>query len=67
MAGDRATTTARRPGGSGRRPRRRNEDRICAATSCETKLSTYNQRDFCYTHWKTRYPRLRGVDTAPTT
>jgi len=66
MAGEKGTTTARRPGGSGRRPRRKSEERICHDRSCQTKLSSYNQRDYCYSHWQTRYPRLRGVDTQPT-
>jgi hypothetical protein len=66
MAGDVGTTTARRPGGSGRRPKRHTSERTCAARSCHTRLSSYNQREYCFTHWKTRYPRLRGVDTQPT-
>jgi hypothetical protein len=34
--------------------------RVCAAAGCETKLSQYNRREFCYLHAPVRFPRVRG-------
>ncbi|MDP8958682.1 MAG: hypothetical protein M3N51_05655 [Actinomycetota bacterium] len=36
------------------------EGRRCAHKGCETQLSRYNRRDYCYTHAPVRFPRLRG-------
>lgn len=43
-----------------RAPKTYDEDRVCAHVECETKLSRYNKREFCYAHAPTRFPRLRG-------
>lgn len=34
--------------------------RVCGKAGCETKLSRYNRREFCYLHAPVRYPRVRG-------
>lgn len=36
------------------------EGRVCAQDECETKLSQYNRREFCFSHAPVRFPRLRG-------
>ena len=36
------------------------KDRICLDESCETKLSRYNNREFCYSHAPVKFPRVRG-------
>lgn len=36
------------------------EGRVCAASPCDTKLSRYNRREFCYAHAPIKYPRIRG-------
>jgi hypothetical protein len=46
--------------GSNRAPKTYSTSRSCANKGCETKLSQYNKREFCYTHAPTKYPRLRG-------
>ncbi len=43
-----------------RAPKTFAEDRVCAESRCETKLSRYNRREHCYAHAPTRFPRLRG-------
>ena len=53
----RATRTA-----PGRAPQQTELNRVCAATGCETRLSRYNKRQFCYSHWPTVLPVQRGVE-----
>jgi len=36
------------------------EGRVCAKRECDTKLSRYNRREFCYLHAPVKYPRVRG-------
>ena len=43
-----------------RAPKTNDEHRVCTQTDCETVLSRYNKREFCYTHAPTRIPRIRG-------
>jgi len=43
-----------------RAPRQLDGTRRCESESCETLLSRYNKRDYCYAHAPTRFPRLRG-------
>jgi hypothetical protein len=43
------------------RPSRRYAvDRVCSHQDCETRLSQYNRRDYCYAHAPVRFPRVRG-------
>lgn len=46
--------------GSSRAPKAMAEMRPCAKKGCETTLSRYNKREFCYAHAPTKFPRLRG-------
>ncbi|MDX2343802.1 MAG: hypothetical protein QNL12_08770 [Acidimicrobiia bacterium] len=46
--------------GTARPPKATNEQRYCAKHECETLLSRYNRREFCYAHAPTKFPRLRG-------
>ena len=46
--------------GSSRAPKAVNDLRSCAKTDCETTLSRYNKREYCYAHAPTKFPRLRG-------
>lgn len=57
---DTSTVKGRRIVGSARPSRTVNEVRICAKQSCDTKLSQYNRREFCYSHAPVRFPRVRG-------
>ena len=50
----------RRLAGSSRAPKTYSTERKCAKSGCDTTLSRYNRREFCYTHAPTKYPRLRG-------
>jgi hypothetical protein len=50
----------RRITGSSRAPKALDGQRACAKSGCETTLSRYNKRDFCYAHAPTKFPRLRG-------
>lgn len=43
-----------------RAPRQHDTDRRCESEDCETLLSRYNKRSYCYAHAPTRFPRLRG-------
>ena len=36
------------------------EGRVCSDKECDTKLSRYNKRDYCYSHAPVKYPRVRG-------
>ncbi|MGA9598396.1 MAG: hypothetical protein WBV06_19730 [Acidimicrobiia bacterium] len=53
LRGKRVLETARPPKAS-------SEVRTCAKPGCETTLSRYNKREFCYAHAPTKFPRLRG-------
>jgi hypothetical protein len=46
--------------GESRAPKTRNDNITCAKDGCETRLSRYNRREFCYAHAPTKFPRLRG-------
>ena len=46
--------------GASRAPKTYTSGRTCASKGCETRLSQYNRREWCYTHAPTKYPRLRG-------
>jgi hypothetical protein len=35
-------------------------DRVCGSDECETRLSIYNEGDYCYLHEPQAAPRLRG-------
>ncbi|MEZ5176319.1 MAG: hypothetical protein R2823_08965 [Acidimicrobiia bacterium] len=50
----------RRFAGGTRPPKTYASGRTCAAKDCETRLSQYNRREWCYAHAPTKYPRLRG-------
>lgn len=45
----------------GIRPSRSVEgERVCTQADCDTKLSRYNKREFCYAHAPVKFPRVRG-------
>lgn len=45
----------------GVRPSRKfGEGRICADSGCDTLLSQYNRREYCFAHAPVRFPRVRG-------
>ena len=46
--------------GHGRPSRTFARDRVCAHEECETRLSIYNEGDYCYLHEPQVAPRLRG-------
>jgi len=46
--------------GNSRAPKSVEEVRACAKPDCDTTLSRYNRRDYCYAHAPTKFPRLRG-------
>ncbi len=46
--------------GSSRAPKAVVDVRHCAKKDCETTLSRYNKREYCYAHAPTKFPRLRG-------
>jgi hypothetical protein len=46
--------------GMTRPSRRYAQDRVCSHKDCETRLSQYNRRDYCYAHAPVRFPRVRG-------
>jgi len=46
--------------GSARPPKTYSTSRTCASKVCDTRLSQYNKREYCFTHAPTKYPRLRG-------
>jgi len=50
----------RRVFGTSRAPKASSEARLCARDECDTQLSRYNKREYCYTHAPVKYPRLRG-------
>jgi hypothetical protein len=46
--------------GHGRASRTFARDRVCGNEECETRLSIYNEGDFCYLHEPQVAPRVRG-------
>jgi hypothetical protein len=46
--------------GYGRPTRAFARNRVCAQKKCATRLSIYNDGDFCYLHEPQAAPRLRG-------
>lgn len=45
----------------GIRPSRKfGEGRVCADQACDTLLSQYNRREYCFAHAPVRFPRVRG-------
>ena len=46
-----------------RAPRQNTSSRVCIAPDCETRLSRYNLRAYCHSHWPTTFPRQRGVES----
>ena len=46
--------------GASRAPKTYSTERKCAHKGCETNLSQYNRREWCFAHAPTKYPRLRG-------
>ncbi|MGA2036595.1 MAG: hypothetical protein ABSH04_03310 [Acidimicrobiales bacterium] len=40
------------------------EGRVCGEAGCGTKLSIYNEGDYCYLHEPETMPRLRGKKIA---
>jgi len=50
----------RRLAGGSRAPKTYSTERRCAQKGCDTTLSRYNKREWCYTHAPTKFPRLRG-------
>jgi len=50
----------RRLNGASRAPKTYATERRCAHEGCETKLSRYNRREWCFAHAPVKYPRLRG-------
>lgn len=57
---DTTTVKGRRIAGSARPSRTVKGERVCAQKGCDTKLSQYNRREFCYSHAPVRFPRVRG-------
>ena len=47
-------------GGHARSPRRYASGRVCRHPECDTRLSIYNEAEFCYRHDLPAAPRLRG-------
>ena len=35
-------------------------DRVCLDEGCDTRLSRYNKRDYCFAHAPVVYPVMRG-------
>lgn len=46
--------------GHGRASRTFARNRVCGHEDCETRLSIYNEGDFCYLHEPQVPPRVRG-------
>ncbi len=57
---DNTVVKGRRLSGSARAPKTYSTTRRCAHEGCETTLSRYNRREYCFAHAPTKYPRLRG-------
>ncbi|HUC36605.1 MAG TPA: hypothetical protein VMR97_05725 [Acidimicrobiales bacterium] len=50
--------------GHGRPSRTFPNGRVCGDPGCETKLSIYNDGDYCYLHEPQSVPRMRGKKIA---
>lgn len=46
--------------GHGRPSRTFGRNRVCGEGECETRLSIYNEGDYCYLHQPQVAPRVRG-------
>ena len=46
----------------GRAPLQSELGRVCIREGCDTRLSRYNRRQHCHTHWATVLPVQRGVE-----
>ncbi len=57
---DTTTLKGRRITGSARPSRTVQGDRRCSKRGCETILSQYNKREYCFAHAPVRFPRVRG-------
>jgi len=55
-----STLKGKRILGTARPPKATDELRTCAKRGCDTTLSRYNKREYCYAHAPTKFPRLRG-------
>jgi hypothetical protein len=55
-----STLKGRRLRGGVRPSKTFSEGRVCSKSGCDTKLSQYNRREFCYTHAPVKFPRVRG-------
>jgi hypothetical protein len=55
-----STLKGKRILGTARPPKATDELRTCAKRDCDTTLSRYNKREYCYAHAPTKFPRLRG-------
>ena len=58
------TLRATSAGRARRRPKTYGDERVCAESECETRLSRYNRETFCFTHSPAKYRRMRGEFTA---
>ena len=43
-----------------RRSKKYTTGRVCAFDACETVISVYNKKKFCFLHAHVPYPRVRG-------
>ena len=43
-----------------RRSKKYTTGRVCAFETCETVISVYNKKKFCFLHAPISYPRVRG-------
>jgi hypothetical protein len=50
--------------GYGRPSRTFPKGRVCSEPGCKTKLSIYNESEYCYLHEPMTAPRLRGKKIA---
>ncbi|MHB1503500.1 MAG: hypothetical protein ACYCTL_08015 [Acidimicrobiales bacterium] len=50
--------------GYGRPSRTFPQGRVCSEPGCKTKLSIYNESEYCYLHEPMTAPRLRGKKIA---
>lgn len=54
------TMRASKPMGKFRSPLVYGLGRVCMSRRCETKLSRYNNADYCFHHAPAKFPRVRG-------
>ena len=43
-----------------RRSKKYTSGRVCEFDSCETVISVYNKKKYCFLHARMSYPRVRG-------